>query len=215
MTDRAVVREVFAKRLDAAMGEHGFKRRADSLTYRRLGTDAEQSIGTEISRHPYYRRSAWLHLLPWFRITMKALETQFAHLQGGEAGGPTMSGSYELVTPKPTPLVYVESPDDLERAVGDLEEVYLRFVVPFLDSLTTPAALVDMYVASRPTRPRAWRGVHALVGDYIYARIAVAAMMLGRRDVARNVAESDLARRYARDRYARLLEQIRDLPAGE
>lgn len=208
---RALVIAGIGRLVDASLASRGFRRAAGSLRCLRHWKSAEQEIDLTLVSRPAYHPSATYHIQVGFRIELPDLEAQFRQIGVREVASrplPTVAGSYELLTPQPTPMIYLESGSAVDGPLLLLRDLLLEHIVPFLDGLGTASDFVDMYREGRATRPPGWRGVHAFVGEYIYARIAYAALELERPDTARLVAETELGSAAARATYRPLLDLI-------
>jgi hypothetical protein len=206
---RDSVIEALCRLVDEPMARRGFARTPRSLVYRRDLPGVRHELEITLGLRPRFHPSSDIHLQFGFRVEIPALTFRLKEMGVAEPVGlPAVSGSYELLIPKPVPMFFVEKGEPVDHGVCELLGALERHALPFLDRLDTPAGLVTVYERSRPDRRDHWRGVHAFVGKHTYARTALVAIDIGRPDIARTIVELELNGLDAQATYAPLVAAI-------
>ena len=187
--------------LDADLAQFGFARRPRSLEYKRQQGDAKQAMDVGIRVRPSYHPGAWIQLVPACRTLIPAVENRERAIWRGvdDERSSWIGAPYELLAPKGTPMFYASDQETLTETVKRMGDVLHQYLVPFLDRLTSPADVVAYYHAADVDWPR---GVPWL------ATVAVAALIEGRPDLAREIVASRLSSPGLAQEYGPLIEEV-------
>ena len=191
---------------DEAFAGMGFKRRKRSLNYVRTVRDAQQMIVFAVDYLPRYQAGAELHLHPAMQLAMKPVTEAALKLVSGDeillANAPEVivNQPIEFTAPKAEHVRWFAS--GLEQIRGRVSEIGIfaqKWVMPFLDELTTPGELISVYenADDRMMKQRHW---------YLY--IAAAYLVKGNVGKARSVLEDSLGTPGLRKRYAAAFETL-------
>ena len=191
---------------DEAFAGMGFKRRKGTLDYIRTIRDARQTIAYAIDCLPKYQLGEELHLHPAMHIAMKPVTEAALRLVAGNkmllANAPDIivNQPIEFTAPKPEHARWFASGlDQMKERVTEISAFVKKWVIPFLDVLTTPDDLIGVYenADERMMKQRHW-----------YLFVAAAHLAQENDREALTVLEENLGAPGLRKRYSTAFETL-------
>lgn len=194
---------------DASFEKHGFKRSLKSTIYGRNVKDAMHQVCINVNYNPKSRPGMELELLPTMRLKMDAVLAQAVRLS---------EGCDNILPPEPEFIVsqpiHFTAPKDkfiqwfaagreqINHSVSDVFAFCELWVIPFLDKLSTPQDLINIYTEcdGRMMKQNHW---------YIF--IAAAYIVNGHPSEALKVLDRKLGSAGMRKQYAVVFESVRKL----
>ena len=191
---------------DEAFAGMGFKRRKGSLDYIRTIRDAQQTIAFAVDWLPKYQLGEELHLHPAMHLAMKPVTEAALRLVAGNkmllANAPDIivNQPIEFTAPKSEHVRWFASGfDQMKAKVAEIGVFVRKWVIPFLDELTTPDDLIGVYERAdeRIMKQRHW-----------YLFVAAAHLEKGCKSEALAVLEGNLGAPGLRKRYSTAFETL-------
>ena len=191
---------------DEAFAGMGFKRRNGSLDFIRTIRDAQQTIAFAVDWLPKYQLGEELHLHPAMHLAMKPVTGAALRLVAGNkmllANAPEIivNQPIEFTAPKSEHVRWFASGlDQMKAKVAEIGVFVKKWVIPFLDELTTPDDLIGVYERTdeRIMKQRHW---------YIF--VAAAHLEKGCKSEALAVLEGNLGAPGLRKRYSTAFETL-------
>jgi len=191
---------------DEAFSNMGFKRRKGSLNYVRTIGEARQTIDFTPDYLPKYQTDAELHIHPLMKLELEQVYEKALELVKGNkmllanSSGTIVGQPIEFVPPKAEHVRWFASGlDEMKARVNEIEAFVQKWVMPFLDDLTTPDELIGVYkdADERMMKQRHW-----------YLFIAAAHLAKGENREALSVLEENLGAPGLRKRYAVAFETL-------
>jgi hypothetical protein len=185
----------------------GFQRRKGSLSYVRVVGDAQQAVTFDADYLPKYQLDEELHIHPAMRLAIGSVTEAAMQLVAGNkmllANSPDIivNQPIEFTAPKAEHVRWFASgADEMKERVVEIVRFIQKWVVPFLDQLTTSDELIDVYKTAddRMMKQRHW-----------YLFVAAAYMLKGDNREALSVLECNLGAPGLRKRYAVAFEAFR------
>lgn len=188
--------------LDEPMKEVGFRRARRSLVYRKKGAESEHRITFLLYCHPQYQPDAEAHLYPSFQLLMpKVREMAMLLVQENKL---LLAGVPEIIIGQPADSAapkeahirwFANGNEEITSACVSIKAFLFRWVLPFLDEVSTPLDLVKLYEKDDPRllRLRHW-----------YVFVAAAYKLLGAPDKAHGVVLERFGSIGLRKQYASL-----------
>ncbi|MBB4837727.1 hypothetical protein HNP52_000778 [Sphingomonas kyeonggiensis] len=192
--------------LDPYMGAKGFTRGSNSLFYKRKIGDAAQKLDLRLEVHPKDQPTASAALYPFMQIDIPTVDDVLQDMIGDDLG--LLEGVTAGVTRQPIGFTsakadpgrwYIYQRDSVEEIVREARAFIERWTMPVLDNYASPEQVVaaDEEGDERLARDRAQT-----------MRIVAAALVIGRKDYAREVLEKRLGAPGARRRFQRVFEYV-------
>jgi hypothetical protein len=196
--------------LDPYMSEHGFKRHAKSLIYKREYQGSTQSIDIEVQIHPKDNPNAAAAVYPFMEVKVPTVDRVLDDMIDGNLG--LMEGVTKGLSNQPIDFTsqkaelgrwFVYQPDSVPEIVNAIRAFIDRWTMPFLDVYATPEDILaaDARADGRMVADRAHR-----------MRVVAASLVCGRKDYARTVMETRLGTLGARKRYQQVYDYIERTP---
>ena len=197
---------------DDAFTEMGFTRSKRSVNYVRRIRDAKQTIAFTADYVPRYQPGAELYLLPKMHLAMKPVTEAALRLVAGNewllANAPDIivNQPIEFAAPKNAKVPWVAS--GLGQMTGRVDEICgfaKKWVVPFLDVITTPNELIGIYenADDRMMKQRHW-----------YLFIAAAHLANGNAGTALTVLQDNLGAPGLRRRFSVAFGTLESMVSG-
>lgn len=192
--------------LDPYMSEHGFMRRAKSLTYKRQYQGATQSIDVELQIHPKDNPNAAATVYPIMEVQVPTVDRVLEDMIGSNLG--LMEGVTKGLSNQPIEFTsqkaekarwFVYQPDSVPEIVQGIRLFMERWTMPFLNAYATPE---DIIAADE-------RGDGRMVADRAhFMRVVAASLVCDRKSYAQALMEKRLGAPGARKRYQQVFDYI-------
>lgn len=204
---RALLLKHAGTELDPTMGEHGFERRRNSLTYLRRCPECEQEIDVAFEYRPTYEPGAEAHLQAWFAARFGAISEVSLHMAGGDrwllADAPELTFRHTIAFAAPKERQeswFICQPSDARGKLRALAAFCTDWVFPLLDTYSTAHGIVSGYETGDK---------RAFYQEHEYVRVAAAYLLLGQPQKAMGVLEDRLGDLGPRRRWASAFEHVR------
>lgn len=192
--------------LDPYMAEHGFRRRPNSLIYKRECQGSTQSVDVEVQIHPKDNPNAAAAIYPIMEVHVPAVDRVLDDMIDGNLG--LMEGVTKGLSNQPIEFTsqkaekarwFVYQPDSVPEIVNAIRAFIDRWTMPFLNVYATPE---DIVAADERDDGR-------MVADRAHTmRVVAASLVCDRKDYAQAVMEKWLGRPGARKRYQQVYDYI-------
>lgn len=192
---------------DSPLADFGFKRPAKGFCYTRKVGFAEHQIFIWVDYHPKFDLGAEVQFKPEMCLQMEVVSRVALELvRGNEL---LLGGFPEIITKQPVDFIapkemfvrwFARGANEMAECMQLIINFAKRWVIPFLDQLTSPEDLIKIYTENdtRITKPHHW---------YIF--IAAAYLVLGQPNKAMEVLEVKLGSTGLRRDYAVVFESVR------
>lgn len=205
---KEAVSAALAEHADERFQANGFRRRTNSLRYRRDLQECTQSVEVYIQHGPKDMPNSVAAVYPYLGVTIPKIETLAAEMAGGEPmilppNSTTLHQPIEFTSPKGVSARwYLYQPDSVGPVVRELEAFSTRWLFPFLDEYSSVKAVIDMYQNGDrrvlTARPQVLRVIAAMIIRQEY-------------DAAHEIVISEFGRPMLRREYARVHEFVENL----
>ncbi len=204
---KEAVRDALSRHADATYSSAGFRRRSDSLTYKRTLPTCKQFVDVHIEHGPRDMPNAAAAIYPFLRLEIPEIDATVLEITGGDESlasnmSTTLNQPIELVAPKGIGARwFLYQPDSVGPAIQNFEAFSTQWVLPFLNDYTSAASVVEMYLAKDDRASN----------DLGYILRVVAAMVrIGKLTEAQEVLAAKFGRPASRRKYARVFEFIEE-----
>jgi hypothetical protein len=192
--------------LDPYMDVKGFTRGVNSLFYKRKIGDSAQKLDLRLEIHPKDQPNASAALYPFMQIDIPTVDDVLHDMIHDDLG--LLEGVTAGVSRQPIGFTsnkadpgrwYLYQRDSVGEIIRETREFIERWTMPVLDNYASPEQVVaaDERGDERLARDRAQM-----------MRVVAAALVIGRKDYAREVIEKQLGAPGARRRYQRVFEYV-------
>jgi hypothetical protein len=199
--------------LDPCLEAESFRRSSRALDYLRTLDAGAQRIKLVFDVNPRYQPGALAHLLPQARLVFPELNNRVREMMGDDRsligpGGATVSEQLQNLAPRDVRTRasswFVFDEKSACASVESIREFVEEWILPFLNTYTTAAALTDGYEQEDERLRRDRRFLLFIVAEYT---------LRGRPDKAMHVLELRLGKPGLRRQYARAFEYVSELSA--
>jgi len=191
---------------DEEFAKMGFKRRKGSLDYVRLIGDAKQIININGTCWPNSNPNFEFKIFPYIRLSMKKITDIITPILGGEwaiSNAPNVIFAEPMYwfAPQPEKISdwYSNGLEDFKRNITEICKFTKKWVIPFLDKMTTIDDIIDFYNI---------KDNKLLRGERWYLRVAAAYLYKNDLQGVQKILEENLGKLGQRMRYASVYRKL-------